>query len=235
MQEIERSAASVEEAIESALADLGLSEQEATIRIIQEPKSGFLGLNPSPAIVRVRPARPDRVPDQGEERADGEEVDEELEEQAELAADFVEGLLDVMRLDADVEINSSAGITYVEIWGPEDAEEGMGILIGRHGRTLDAIQDVVRATVQHRTASRCLVIVDVEDYRKRRRSQVARRAGELARRVSKTGRAEAMEPMSAFERKIVHDVVAEIGGLETASEGDEPNRHVVVKPISGRS
>jgi spoIIIJ-associated protein len=235
MQEIERSAASVEEAIESALAELGLSEQEATIQIIQEPKSGFLGLNPSPAIVRVKAARPGREPIEGEEGAVAEEVDEELEEQAELAADFLEGLLDVMRLDAEVEINSSDGIMYVEIWGPEDAEDGMGILIGRHGRTLDAIQDVVRATVQRRTGSRCLVIVDVEDYRKRRRSQVARRARELARRVSKSGRAEAMEPMSAFERKIVHDVVTEIGGVETASEGDEPNRRVVVKPTPGRS
>jgi spoIIIJ-associated protein len=235
MQEIEKSAASVEEAVESALAELGLSEQEATIRIIQEPKSGFLGLNPSPAIVRVKPAGTAGAQDQGEQQAEEEQVDEELEEQADQAADFLDGLLEVMHLDADVEINASGGIMYVEIWGPENAEEGMGTLIGRHGRTLDAIQDVVRATVQHRTGSRCLVIVDVEDYRKRRRSQVARRARELARRVSKTGRSEAMEPMSAFERKIVHDVVAEIDGVETASEGDEPNRRVVVKPISGRS
>ncbi len=237
MQEIEKSGASVEEAVESALAELGLSEQEAHIRIVQEPKSGFLGLNPSPAIVRVRPAEVARGEDQPDGSAEeveevDEEVDEEAEEQAEMAADFLDGLLEAMQLDADIEINASGGIMYVEIWGPEDTEEGMGILIGRHGRTLDALQDVVRATVQHRTGSRCLVTVDVEDYRKRRRSQVARRARDLARRVHKTGRAESMEPMSAFERKIVHDVVAEIGGLETVSEGDEPNRHVVVKPPS---
>jgi spoIIIJ-associated protein len=234
MQEIERSAASVEEAIEAALAELGLSEQEADIRIIQEPKSGFLGLNPTPAIVRVRPARPARAREEADESAEEHpaEVDEETEEQAEMAADFLDGLLEVMHLDADVEIHPSGGIMYVEIWGPEDAGDGMGVLIGRHGRTLDALQDVVRATVQHRTGSRCLVVVDVEDYRKRRRSQVARRAQELARRVRKTGRAETMEPMSAFERKIVHDVVAEIGGVETVSEGDEPNRRVVVKPGS---
>ncbi len=234
MQEIERSAASVEEAIESALAELGLSEQEADIRILQEPKSGFLGLNPSPAIVRVRSARPARAPEQADDRAEQppEAVGEQLEEQAETAADFLDGLLEVMHLDADVEINASGGIMYVEIWGPEDAGDGMGVLIGRHGRTLDALQDLVRATVQHRTGSRCLVVVDVEDYRKRRRSQVARRARELAGRVRQTGRAEAMEPMSAFERKIVHDVVAEVGGVETVSEGDEPNRRVVVKPRS---
>jgi spoIIIJ-associated protein len=235
MQEIEKSGASVEEAIESALAELGLSEQEAHIQIVQEPKSGFLGLNPSPAIVRVRPAVAPRPEDRADESAEEaeQEVDEEAEEQAEMAADFIDGLLERMKLDADVEINASGGLMYVEIWGPEeDTEEGMGILIGRHGRTLDALQDVVRASVQHRTGSRCRVIVDVEDYRKRRRSQVARRARDAARRVQKTGRPESMEAMSAFERKIVHDVVAEMGGLDTVSEGDEPNRRVVVKPRS---
>jgi spoIIIJ-associated protein len=219
MREVEKSAASVEEAIESALAELGLSEQEATIEIVQEPKSGFLGLNPSPAIVRVRPAPAPSVP----------EVDEAVEEQGELAADFLEGLLEAMDLDAEVEINADDGILYVELWGAEGSE-GMGLLIGRHGRTLDALQELVRSSVQRRTGERCQVTVDVEDYRKRRRSQVSRRARDVARRVRKTGRAEALEPMPAIERKVVHDVVAEVGGLETISEGDEPNRHVVVKP-----
>lgn len=219
MREVEKSAASVEEAIESALAELGLSEQEATIEIVQEPKSGFLGLNPSPAIVRVRPAPAPSVA----------EVDEAVEEQGELAADFLEGLLEAMDLDAEVEINADDGILYVELWGAEGSE-GMGLLIGRHGRTLDALQELVRSSVQRRTGERCQVTVDVEDYRKRRRSQVSRRARDVARRVRKTGRAEALEPMPAIERKVVHDVVAEVGGLETISEGDEPNRHVVVMP-----
>ena len=220
MREVEKSAASVEEAIEAGLAELGLSEQEATIQIVQEPKSGFLGLNPSPAIVRVGPAL---------RSAAEEEVDEAIEEQGELAAEFLEGLLDAMDIDAEVEINAEDGALYVELWGAEGAE-GMGLLIGRHGRTLDALQELVRASVQRRTGERCQVIVDVEDYRKRRRSQVSRRARDVARRVRKTGRPEALEPMPAIERKVVHDVVAEVGGLETVSEGDEPNRHVVVKP-----
>jgi spoIIIJ-associated protein len=222
MQEVERSAASVEEAVEAALGELGLTEQEANIEIIQEPKSGFLGLNPTPAIVRVRArSSPDAETD----------TDETDDEQAELAAEFLEGLLDAMDLDADVEINDDDGFLYVELWGVEGSES-MGLLIGRHGRTLDAIQEIVRASVQRRTGTRCRVIVDVEDYRKRRRSQVSRLAREVARRVSTTGRPEALEPMPAIERKVVHDVVAEMGGLETASEGEEPNRHVVVKPAT---
>jgi spoIIIJ-associated protein len=221
MRETEKSAASVEEAVEAALAELGLSEQEASIEILQEPKSGFLGINSSPAVVRVWASTG---------VAEDEEVDDEIaEEQGELAADFLEGLLDAMGLDADVEINAEeAGLLYVELWGVEGSES-MGLLIGRHGATLDALQELVRASVQRKTGERCRVLVDVEEYRRRRRSQVARRAHEVAHRVKKSGRSETLEPMSSFERKVVHDAVAEIGGLETMSEGDEPNRRVVVR------
>ena len=76
---------------------------------------------------------------------------------------------------------------------------------------------------------RCLVLVDVEDYRKRRRSRVAGMAREVALRVKRSGRPESLEPMSSLERKVVHDTVAELGGLETASEGQEPQRHVVIR------
>ncbi|HJP67234.1 MAG TPA: RNA-binding cell elongation regulator Jag/EloR [Actinomycetota bacterium] len=207
--------------MEAALAELGLSEQEASIEILQEPKSGFLGINSAPAIVRVRAAGAPMV----------EEISPEvLEEQAEMAADFVEGLLEAMGLEADVEIVSDEHGLSVELWGGEGAES-MGLLIGRHGATLDALQELVRSSVQRKTGERCRVLVDVEEYRHRRRSQVARRAQDVGRRVLKTGKAETLEPMSAFERKVVHDAVATLGGLETASEGDEPNRRVVVRRV----
>ena len=220
MQEIEKSAASVEEAIEAALAELGLSEQEAEIVIVQEPRTGFLGINAAPAVVRVRPV--------AMRQEDDEEPEPDLDEQADLAADFLEGLLDAMGLDADVDPALVDGTMYVDVWGAEGSE-GMGILIGRHGHTLDALQELMRSVVQRQVDARCRVVVDVEDYRKRRRSLITRRARDVARRVLKTGRPEALEPMTAFERKIVHDAVAEVGGLETASDGEEPNRRVVVK------
>jgi spoIIIJ-associated protein len=107
----------------------------------------------------------------------------------------------------------------------------MGVLIGKRGHTLESIQELVRSSIQRQLGERCAVQVDVEDYRKRRRSRVAGMAGEVGRRVRKTGRPEALEPMPAFERKIVHDAIAELGGLETASEGEGPNRHVVIRKI----
>jgi spoIIIJ-associated protein len=225
VEEIERSAGSVEEAVEAALQDLGISEQEAVIEIVQEPRSGILGIKSQPAVVRVRAAASHVVADEEEAEA------EDREEQADAAADFVEGLMDVLGLDAEVGIQTVDGVTYIEVWASASGED-MGLLIGKHGHTLDALQELVRGHVQRRIGGRCLVQVDVEDYRKRRRSRVISRAREVSLRVKRSGRPEALEPMGAFERKIVHDTVAEVGGLETASEGEEPARHVVVRRSS---
>jgi spoIIIJ-associated protein len=218
MREIERSAPSVEEAVEAALEELGVSEQEAQVEVVQEPRSGFLGLKAQAAIVKVR------VPEVGDEA-----VAEDLEEQGEVAADFLEGLLETMGLPADVEINEVDAVTYVDLWGVE-SEDDMALLIGRHGQTLDGLQELVRLAVQQKTGERCRVMVDVEDYRKRRRSQIAQRAQDVARRVKKSGKPEALDPMTSYERKVVHDTVALVGGLETLSEGEEPNRRVVIRP-----
>ncbi|MGH2545658.1 MAG: RNA-binding cell elongation regulator Jag/EloR [Actinomycetota bacterium] len=215
MREVERSAASVEEAIEAALEELGVSEQEAQVEIVQDSQKGVLGFGSQEAIVRVRVR---------EEDIGGVA----LEEQAEVAEEFLLGLLDRMDLDADVDHNVVDGVMYVDILAGQDAE-GMGLLIGRYGQTLDALQEVVRCAVQRRTESRCLVMVDVEDYRKRRRSQLIQRARSVAARVRRTGRPERMDAMNPYERKIVHDAAAEVGGVETASEGEEPDRRVVIR------
>ena len=215
MREIERSAASVEEALEAALAELGVSEQEAEVQIVQEPTRGLLGFGSQEAIVKVR-AREEDV----------EGVD--LEEQADAAADFLEGLLERMGLDFELDTGEVEGVMYVDVFGGQD-DEGMGLLIGRHGQTLDALQEIVRSAVQRKTQSRCRVIVDVEDYRKRRRTQLAEKARSAAQRVQRTGRPERMEPMSPYDRKTVHDAANDVGGVETASEGEEPQRRVVIR------
>jgi spoIIIJ-associated protein len=214
VREVERSAASVEEAIEAALEELGVSEQEAEVEIVQEPQKGLLGFGSQEATVRVR------VRDEG----GGAEV----EDQARAAEEFLGGLLDRMGLSAEVDWGEVEGVMYVDIFGGEDAE-AMGLLIGRHGQTLEALQELVRTAVQRRTESRCRVVVDVEDYRKRRRAQLVERARAVASRVRKTGRAERLEPMSPFERKAVHDAAGQVEGVETSSEGDDPERRVVIR------
>lgn len=219
MEEIERSAASVEEAIELALGELGVTEQEARITVVQEPRGGVFGLGAQPAVVRVRALEAAAAAGSGDPLVD---------EQAEIAADFLDGLLAAMGLEADVEINDVEGGTYVDLWGAEGSED-MGILIGKHGHTVDSLQEIVRSVVQARTGERCQILVDVEDYRKRRLSRVRHIARDAGRRVKRTGKEEALEPMTAYERKVVHDAVSELGGLETASEGEEPGRRVVIR------
>jgi spoIIIJ-associated protein len=215
MLEVERSAPTVEEALEAALAELGVSEQEAEVEIVQEPRSGLLGIGGQAAVVRVRT------------RGASDEESEDVDEQAEIAADFVEGLLDAIGVVGEVDVNEVDGVTYVEIWADDDPD-ALGLLIGKRGNTLESVQELVRIVVHRVTGERCSVLVDVEDYRKRRRAQVLHRARDAARRVKKSGRQEALEPMSAYERKLVHDAVAEMGGLQTASEGEEPERRVVI-------
>lgn len=219
MEEIRRSAPSVEEAVEAALGELGVSEQEVDVEVLQEPRQGLLGLGAQPAEVLVRVRR--RAP---------EISGEDLEEQGEVAAEFLEGLLARMGVSASVEPNLEGGTMYVDVLGEDPDDEDMGLLIGRHGQTLEALQELTRVVVGQRLAMRSRVVVDVEDYKRRQRSRLAARAKEIAKRVARTGQEEELEPMNAFERKVVHDAVAEITGVESSSRGEDPERRVVVRP-----
>jgi spoIIIJ-associated protein len=133
-----------------------------------------------------------------------------------------------MDLRAEVEPLYEDGTMYVDVWA-SDEEENVALLIGRHGQAIDALQELIRGVVHQRTGERCQVVVDVEDYRKRRRAQLVSRARQAARRVQKSGRPERMDPMNAFERKIVHDAVSNLSGVSTGSEGEEPDRRVVIR------
>jgi spoIIIJ-associated protein len=159
---------------------------------------------------------------------DGGMPEPDLEEQADAMADFVEELLDRMGIDAIAEPAMHRGHVYVDIVdGPED---DMALLIGRHGQTLDAIQELARTAVGRRLDDRIRVLVDVGDYRKRQEDRLIEGARQVAERVQATGSEEHLEPMNAYERKLVHDVVAEFEGLESVSEGVDPDRFVVVRP-----
>jgi spoIIIJ-associated protein len=156
------------------------------------------------------------------------EFDDELAEQADTAADFIEELLGHMGVDAIAEPNFVDGHMYVDIVdGPEN---DMALLIGRHGQTLEAIQELTRMVVGHRLDERVRVIVDVEDYRKRQDQQLVDDAREAARQALAEGVEIELDPMNPYQRKLAHDAVADIDGVETTSRGEEPNRYVVVIP-----
>jgi spoIIIJ-associated protein len=218
VEEIERSAPSVEEALEAALEELGATEQQVVVQILQEPRGGFLGVGSQEAIVRVRlKNRP------------GDLTEDDLEEQGEIAADFLEGLLTRIGLTVEVELNFENGTMYVDILGTDPDDGDMGLLIGRHGQTLEALQELTRTAVIHRTGLRSRVVVDVEDYKKRQRDRLEAHAREIAKRVARTGQEEELEPMNPYERKLVHDVVAAVDGATSSSRGEEPERFVVIQ------
>ncbi len=159
----------------------------------------------------------------------GDPEDLDLEEQADAVADFVEELLGAMDIDAIAEPAVEGDRFYVDILeGPPD---DLALLIGKHGQTLDAIQELTRNIVGRRLDERIRVLVDVEDYRKRRAARLEERARAAAELALETGEEQELEPMDALERKIVHDAVAAFDGVESGSRGEEPNRFVVVTPI----
>ena len=152
--------------------------------------------------------------------------DDLLDDQADAAEDFIHGLLDVLDMDGEAEADIAEDTIEVRIAGPE-----MGLLIGRHGSTLEALQELTRAAVQHQTASRVRLVLDIEGYRDRQRSIVERHARAAAATVRKTRRPAELEPMTSFERKVVHTALADFEGVRTASEGEEPDRKVVIYPV----
>ena len=146
------------------------------------------------------------------------------EEVAAVGEEFVGGLLDAMGLDAEVTSSVEGESAFVDVTG-----DGLGLLIGRRGQTLDALQEVARTAVQRRLRSRIRLLVDVEGYRARRRKSLADYAKAMALRAKERGTEIELEPMTAYERKIVHDAVAEVDGASSFSEGAEPYRKVVVR------
>ena len=146
------------------------------------------------------------------------------EQVSETGAEFLRGLLTAMELEAEVTAATEGDSAFLDVVG-----EGLGVLIGRRGQTLDALQEVTRTAVQRRLRSRARLLVDVEGYRARRRSSLADYAREIAERAKERGTEIELEPMTAYERKVVHDAVGEVEGASSFSEGEEPNRKVVVR------
>ncbi len=149
---------------------------------------------------------------------------EELDEEADAAADFMEGLLDALDLPGDLRIKLHPDHAELEV-----IDVGSGVLIGRRGQTLDAIQELVRCSLQRQFQRRARVKIDAEGYRARRMEKLLEKADEAIDAVLDTGEAERLEPMDVFERKAVHQLVAEVDGLASRSQGREPARRVIIE------
>ncbi len=202
LKTIEVTGKTTEEAINSALAQLGVSREDVTVEEIQKAKSGFFGLGSSEAIVRVSY---NALP---EDRA----------------VSFLEGLLTHMGVVATVESETTEdGVIKLNVKG-----ENMGVVIGRRGDTLDALQYITSIAVNRGEANHIKVTIDTENYRKKREESLVSLAKKVAGTALKYRKSIKLEPMSAYERRIIHSTLQDFEGVSTYSTGSDPNRRVVV-------
>ena len=149
-----------------------------------------------------------------------------LEEEGDVAADYLEELLDIADIDGDIDIEVRNGRTYISIVAEEESDS-LDSLVGEDGEVLEALQELTRLSVLSATENRSRLVLDINGYRQQRAGHLQKIAEDAAASVKETGKAVALEPMSAYERKIVHDAVADLG-LVSESEGEGAGRHIVV-------
>ncbi len=153
-----------------------------------------------------------------------DDLEERLVAEGEIAGDYLEELLDLLDFDGDIDLDVEGNRAVVSIDGGDDLVK----LVGRRGEVLDALQELTRLAVHQKTGERSRLMLDIANWRRRRRDELAALGQKVAQRVLETGEREQLAPMTPFERKIVHDAVAEVRGVRSESEGQEPARRVVV-------
>lgn len=204
-QEIEKSAGTAEEAIQEACLELGASRDEVEIEVLSEGSRGILGIGGQVARVRVI-------------RKEGATPK---------AQGFLRGLIRCLGMAGDVRGWEEDNDVEVKIYGDDSA-----ILIGRHGRTLDAIQLVTEIVANKGSSRRVRVRVDIEDYKERRAAKLADFARKMADKAVKEKREIVLRPMNALERKAIHNALNEDPRVTTESTGVEPNRKVTIRPTN---
>ena len=253
MRTMEFSGRNVDEAIYHGLVEMGLSIDQVNVEVVQKESKGLFGIGAKNAIIRItelevaktpvfeKPAAKDEHPKKTSSKAhdsskkatskkepskDHSEYDEELSLNNE-AAIFLKDLLKSMKIDADVKAKETDdGLLLVII------SDTNGLLIGRRGETLDAIQYLVSLFYNKNRKENAYrrVTIDTEGYRARREETLRKLARRNALRVVKTGRSVKMEPMNPYERRILHSSLQNFRGVTTYSEGEEPNRAVIIAP-----
>jgi spoIIIJ-associated protein len=252
-------AATVEEALAAGLEELGITKDEADYEVLAEPGKGFLGMT-AKRVARVRVWDPKTVEDSptaasgaqddgipgfveefdadpgevpAEIRADarpaGDEeplTDDELDAIADAAVDTIKNVLRGFDIEATIdEYEGDDGEIILDVVGGD-----LAIMIGRHGRTLEAFQTLVSAITNRKIGRRYPVLVDVEGYRSRRKAKLEEMAASAADRARRTGREVRLRPMSSYERRVIHVALRDDRRVSTASEGEDPFRRVVVAP-----
>lgn len=237
IKELEKEGPSVPEALDAALEEMGVQQDAVRYEVLSEPSHRIFG---SDKVARVRvwlkpeflkDLRPEDdeepVADEGNRSEEVDELtDEELDKIADTAIGVIKDITKCYGIEPDIdEYEGDDGEIILDVVGDD-----LGLLIGRHGKTLEALQTVVGAITHRRAEQHYPVQVDISGYRHRRRLKVEEIARRAADRAHRQDQPIELRPMTSFERKIVHVALRNDSRVTTGSEGDEPFRHVVVKP-----
>jgi len=218
MEFIDVSAKTIEDAIAKGVAQLAEDGQELVeTKVLEQPSNGFLGIGRKPAVVRLFFTSVAKTATQEEvAHVDQQEI-------AEKGKQFLDDMFTQMGLTVVIEKMMTKDKITFQVHG-----EDLGILIGKHGQTLDAIQYLTNLVAHKDVSGHCHIVVDVENYRSRREETLVNLAKRLASKVKRNRQKVSLEPMNAFERKIIHTALQGDKNVVTNSEGDEPFRHVVI-------
>ncbi len=221
---VTKTAKSVEEAVELALQELGVEKDQATVEVVEEDK-GFLGLGKKEATVRVTADVEEDEEDDGDVYYGDDESFEgdEASEAEDAAVNFVAEVLSGIGIHGKLDSYREEDVIHITVSGQD-----CGAAIGRHGETLDSISYLTNLVANRHSEERLRVILDIGGYRKHREEVLINMAHKAAHQVLRNKRQYVMEPMNPAERRIVHAELQGVKGVTTHSEGEEPNRRVVV-------
>lgn len=204
MKFVEKIGKTVEEAVDQALVELDATRDEVEVEVLEEPSKGILG------FIKVKPAKVKVILKNNPlKRASG----------------LLKGIFQTMDLDVKINISENDKTMFINLEGPD-----LGILIGRRGETLDALQYLVNLSVNKNQEIRKKIIIDIEGYRNRREKTLQRLAIKLADKARQRGRNVVLEPMSSQERRIIHTALQGREDIYTFSEGEEPYRKIIISP-----
>lgn len=229
MTSIEKTGKTVEEATNAALLELGISADRAVIEVVEEPSKGlfgFLGGRPAKVRVTVKPEAPavSEPVVKTAAKTSAPKAAASLDDQpVRVAKEFLTSIFANMKLKVMIEKMTQEDGVLLNLRGDD-----LGILIGKHGQTLDALQYLVNLAANKDAENRVRIVLDVEDYRKRRAETLTQLAIRLADKVKRRGERVVLEPMSPHERKIIHMALQGDARVNTYSEGEEPFRKVVI-------
>ena len=255
---IEKSAKTVEDALKAALEELGVSKTEVDYEVIEEPSKGLFGfIGTKPAKIRVTVKKDDKIenlsneveklsdkadkidnPDKKQRVEKKEAVVEknnvsssDVSEKLKIAEKFLQDIFKQMKLNVKIEVTEIEERQMLNLCG-----ENLGILIGKHGQTLDALQYLVNLAANRNENQRVRFVLDVENYRSRRSETLKNLSKTLAERAVRLNQDVRLEPMNRHERKVIHTSLQDNENVTTYSVGEEPNRYIIISPKkSGKS